>query len=137
LIVKLDDLGFYLKRLSNKPQGRINYWKRLQALLGDGLLVFAPRLMKSLAVIGTVAMFMVGGGILTHGVTLLHHWIENSAEAINHALAFPSFTTGIIASLIDACAGVVAGGVVLLLVLLAQRYYKKIRPNKASSAHSS
>lgn len=137
LIVKLDDLGFYLKRLSNAPEQRANYLKRSQALLGDGLLVFAPRLMKSLAVIGTVAMFMVGGGILTHGIAPLHHWIESSAEAINHALALPTFGASVIASLIDACAGVAAGGVVLVLVTLAQRLYKTIRPSKASSAHSS
>ena len=137
LIVKLDDLGFYLKRLSNTSEQRASYLKRWQAVLGDGLLVFAPRLMKSLAVIGTVAMFMVGGGILTHGIPLLHHGIENSAEAINHALALPSFTTGVIASLIDACAGVVAGGLVLVLVTLAQRLYKTIRPSKASNTHSS
>jgi len=137
LIVKLDDLGFYLKRLSNAPEQRASYLKRSQALLGDGLLVFAPRLMRSLAVIGTVAMFMVGGGILTHGIPPLHHWIESSAEAINHALALPTFGASVIASLIDACAGIVAGGMVLVLVTLAQRIYKKIRPGKASGAHLS
>jgi predicted DNA repair protein MutK len=48
-------------------------------MVGKGLLLAAPRLMKALTVIGTAAMFMVGGGILTHGIPLLHHAIEHRA----------------------------------------------------------
>lgn len=136
LIVKLDDMGFYLKRRSRMPataqqgQGQqgLRGFQRFQALLGDSLLAFAPRLMHSLAVIGTIAMFMVGGGILTHGVPVLHHWIELSADTITHALALPDFIAGVVASVMDAIIGVVAGGVVLLLVTLVQRGVQRLRP---------
>src|SRR6185369_12304196 len=66
LIVKLDDLGLYLL----KKDGR------LVQTLGNALVATAPRLMKALTVIGTVAMFLVGGSILVHGVPPLHHGIE-------------------------------------------------------------
>ena len=64
-IVKLDDLGLYLSQ-------------RLGALrmLGIGILRAAPMLMKTLSILGTAAMFLVGGGILVHGISPLHHWIE-------------------------------------------------------------
>jgi predicted DNA repair protein MutK len=67
-IVKLDDLGLYLAKKSS----------RLLRLIGSGLVSAAPWLMKSLSVVGTVAMFLVGGGILVHGlpVAALHHLAE-------------------------------------------------------------
>jgi predicted DNA repair protein MutK len=59
--VKIDDLGLYLTRLpSDKPQGGMLH------ALGRGLLGAAPVLMKILSVVGTAAMFLVGGGILLH-----------------------------------------------------------------------
>ena len=67
-IVKLDDLGFYLNRVS---QG-----KGIRAWLGKSLITFAPKLMKFLAIVGTAAMFLVGGGIVVHNVPLIHHWVE-------------------------------------------------------------
>ena len=67
-IVKLDDLGFYLER-SSKGVG-------IKAKLGAALVAFAPKLMKLLAVVGTAAMFLVGGGIIVHNVPAIHHLIE-------------------------------------------------------------
>ena len=67
-IVKLDDLGLYLSRLPQKAAHRA--WKQT---LGRWLLQAAPVLMKSLSVLGTAAMFLVGGGILAHGLPFLHH----------------------------------------------------------------
>ncbi len=67
-IVKLDDLGFYLERTSNG--------EGLKAKLGGALVAFAPKLMKMLAVVGTAAMFLVGGGIVVHNVPAIHHLIE-------------------------------------------------------------
>ncbi|WP_159737895.1 DUF808 domain-containing protein [Vibrio atypicus] len=100
-IVKLDDLGFYLER---KNQG-----KGLSASLGRGLIAFAPKLMKILAVVGTAAMFLVGGGIVVHNVPLIHHWIEPIIMDIpNISLAkalFPSLLNGLI--------GLVAGLIVV------------------------
>lgn len=65
-IVKLDDLGM---RLAREGAGAA------RAALGRGILAFAPRLMQFLSVAGTVAMFLVGGGILVHGITPLHHFV--------------------------------------------------------------
>ena len=66
-IVKLDDVGLYLAR-SPGP--------RCRAALGRGIVRAAPWLMKCLSIAGTLAMFLVGGGILTHGIGVLHHAIE-------------------------------------------------------------
>jgi predicted DNA repair protein MutK len=67
-IVKLDDGGLYLTQLQGEGAGR-----RLQRSVGRSILLAAPWLMKALSVAGTVAMFLVGGGIITHGLQPLHH----------------------------------------------------------------
>ncbi len=64
-------------------------------------------MMKSLSVIGTAAMFLVGGGILTHGVPVVHHWIESVTASAGGA----GF---IVPTLLNAVAGIVAGAVVLV-----------------------
>lgn len=69
-IVKLDDLGLWMTRKTS----------RLAQVVGNGILRAAPYMMKSLSVIGTAAMFLVGGGILVHGIAPLHHAIERSAR---------------------------------------------------------
>jgi predicted DNA repair protein MutK len=99
-IVKIDDAGLYLtRRPSASPQGG---W--VQAL-GRGLLWTAPVLMKVLSVAGTAAMFLVGGGILVHGLPFLHH-----------------LTEGLPLSFVwDGLIGVVAGALVLAGVTLEQR----------------
>lgn len=75
IIVKLDDMGYWLA----ERQGA------LAQVMGKGLLVLAPWLMKILSVVGTLAMFLVGGGIVVHGITPLHHAIEHFAAG-QHAL---------------------------------------------------
>lgn len=110
-IVKLDDLGLHL---SCQPTA----WSQT---LGRGILGAAPWLMKSLSVVGTAAMFMVGGGILTHGWPALHH-----ATEIGALWAGP--LQGLVQTLLSALAGVVAGAVVVLLVQLAGR----LRPAKSA-----
>ncbi len=69
-IIKLDDLGLALSRRSNGPTRAI----------GRGILWVAPYLLKFLSIVGTAAMFIVGGGILTHGISMVHetfhHWTE-------------------------------------------------------------
>ena len=104
VIVKLDDMGFYLSGLN----GVKNAGSRQ---LGAFLLWFAPRLMKTLTVVGTAAMFMVGGGIITHGVPLLHHWIESLTEGMGGVLSTLT-STGV-----NIGVGVVLGAVVLLVVM--------------------
>lgn len=102
-IVKLDDLGLYL----DKKSGQVS------RAIGGAILRAAPYLMKSLSVIGTAAMFMVGGGILTHGIPLLEHAVEDVSHA---SAAVPGIgvvlgTLG--TTLLNALFGIVAGGVVL------------------------
>ena len=98
-IVKMDDLGAYLLGKASAAAH----------LVGRALLAAAPRLMKALTVIGTVAMFMVGGGILTHGLPFLHHAIEQLA---GQAGAFAV----VVGLALDIAVGIVAGGLALLLV---------------------
>lgn len=103
-IVKLDDAGLYLsRRPSSFARG-----------LGRGILKAAPWLMKGLSVVGTAAMFLVGGGILAHGIPPLHHGIEGLAE---HAGALG----GLASTLANAVVGVIAGGLVVAVVLGGQR----------------
>ncbi len=114
-IVKLDDLGL---ALSKRASG-------VASAIGRGILCVAPWLMKSLSVIGTAAMFMVGGGILTHGIRAVHHFIENSTH---EALGLPyigAVLGGLLPTLLDAAFGIVAGGVVLALVTLGGRLFKR------------
>src|SRR5450830_669183 len=76
-IVKLDDAGLYLLQLP--VESRL---AKLQHLLGRGILGFAPRIMKSLSVIGNVAMFMVGGGILAHGLHAIDALIQHGVGVL-------------------------------------------------------
>ncbi len=101
-IVKLDDLGLFLSR---KPGA----W---QQSLGGLLLAAAPRLMKALAVVGTAAMFMVGGGILVHGLPPVHHAIEHLAQSVPALPALP----WLVATLGEVLVGIACGAVVLAAV---------------------
>ena len=118
-IVKLDDLGLWLTQRSSSA---------LQSL-GRGIVSAAPWLMKTLSVVGTAAMFLVGGGILVHGVPALHHAVEGVAAV---ALQWPvgGLWQVLVANALNAVIGIVAGAVVLAGVLLVQR----VRGNGASSA---
>lgn len=112
-IVKLDDLGLLLSQKTGALVKRI----------GNGILFVAPWLMKALSVVGTAAMFMVGGGILTHGFSAVHHAILSSAE---FALALPyvgSVLGGLAPTLLDALFGILAGAVILGVVTLAGRVF--------------
>jgi predicted DNA repair protein MutK len=128
LIVKLDDIGLYLKQ---KQGSQALHW--LRQLVGNGLLSFAPRLMKSLTVIGTIAMFLVGGGILTHQLPMAHHWIEEVTMSAGGFAAIGGVLEAILPSLLNILAGVVAGAVVLVSVGTLQKVYAKLKPQKAAS----
>jgi len=106
-IVKLDDAGLYLSQ--RQGQGA---WPRLLRAVGRGLLWIAPHLMKTLSVLGMIAMFLVGGGILVHGIPALHHGIQHLAE-LAHAL--PAAGT-LLPLLANGLVGVVAGALVLAAV---------------------
>ena len=106
-IVKLDDAGLWLSR-------KAAAW---QQALGRGLLWLAPWLMKALSVAGTAAMFLVGGGILTHGAPFLHHAIQHVVEG----LGVSGFARTLVELLGDAIAGILAGIVVVAVVTGIQR----------------
>jgi len=116
-IVKLDDAGLYLSRKTSSA---------LRAL-GNLLLSAAPWLMKSLSVIGTAAMFMVGGGILTHGVPAAHHLLEQLAASAGSLPAIGSVLAVLTAPVLNGLAGIVAGAVVLALVSVASRLYRSVK----------
>jgi len=110
-IVKLDDLGLSLSRGANAAL----------AATGRGILRAAPWLMKFLAVAGTAAMFLVGGGILVHGVHAVGEWIRDTAvdaAAIPGAGAVLGALTPMLA---NAVVGIVAGGLAVLVVKLLGR----------------
>ena len=110
-IVKLDDAGLHLSRSAGA-----HAWAGFKRALGHGILRAAPWLMKALSVAGTAAMFLVGGGILTHGMPWLHHAIEALAQAAGALPAMGGVLALLAPSLGDALVGVVAGGLVLLAV---------------------
>ncbi|WP_423598291.1 DUF808 domain-containing protein [Roseateles sp. MS654] len=106
-IVKLDDAGLWLSR-------KAAAW---QQALGRGLLALAPWLMKALSVAGTAAMFLVGGGILTHGAPFLHHGIEHLVQT----LGVSGFAQTLVELVADAVVGIVAGAVIVAVVTGIQR----------------
>jgi len=132
-IVKLDDGGLYLLRNSSSVSNTSDetlgsrWWRQVQQSLGRGILRTAPYLMKSLTVIGTVAMFMVGGGILTHGISAVHHGIAAISASLASLPVAGKLLELLAPTLLDALFGVVAGAVVLLLVEASQRIWKKLR----------
>ncbi|AVU74932.1 Membrane protein [Pseudomonas sp. E141] len=109
-IVKLDDLGLWL---TQKP----GQWAKS---VGGAILRAAPYMMKGLSVIGTAAMFLVGGGILTHGVPVVHHWIEGVTASAGGA----GF---IVPLLLNAVAGIVAGALVLAGVMVVGKVWKALK----------
>lgn len=117
-IVKLDDLGLHL---SARPGQGV--WAQTRRSLGSGLLHAAPWLMKVLAVLGTAAMFLVGGGILVHGLGPVHHGVQALLAGV---LATP-WLHSVLSGMADALVGVVAGGLVLLAVTGAQRARRYFR----------
>ena len=112
-IVKLDDAGIYLSRLPGE-----GFFVSLKRRIGRGILIAAPWLMKFLSIAGTAAMFLVGGGILTHGIPVVHQWIEQAAQ-IAGTLA------GVAAMFADGVFGIAAGAAVLAGVTLATKIFRK------------
>jgi predicted DNA repair protein MutK len=99
-IVKLDDLGLYLVRTG----------RGVSAVIGRGLLQAAPVLMRVLSVVGTAAMFLVGGGILSHGLPALHHRIQQWSQAAGAVLG--GVGEALLPMLVNGVVGVAAGAVV-------------------------
>ncbi len=109
-IVKLDDAGVWLCRRGGEGQ-RI----RIKQATGRAILAAAPILMKALSSAGLVAMFLVGGGILTHGLPFLHGPLEHMTDGLGGIGGL------LLTGLANAIVGMVAGALVLSAVTLAQR----------------
>jgi predicted DNA repair protein MutK len=105
-IVKIDDFGLYLSRRATSGA----------RALGKAILRGAPWLMKALSVAGTAAMFLVGGGILVHGMRPLRQAIEQIGESLQGSAG------SIAALLFDGVTGVAAGAIALGAVALVQRF---------------
>ncbi|WP_170249636.1 DUF808 domain-containing protein [Acinetobacter geminorum] len=120
MIVKIDDLGLYLTEQSTS----------FKQTIGRGLLAFAPILMKLLSIVGTIAMFLVGGGIINHTIPLLHHLTEDTVDHVETIPAVGNIIGALTPTLINFGIGLVAGAIVLLIVSLI----KKMWPKKASGS---
>lgn len=110
-IVKLDDAGLYL---STKRQAATR-------ALGRFLLVAAPKLMKFLSIAGTIAMFMVGGGILTHGISGAHGLIHAAAQVLGEIPMIGGTAGFLTPLLLDALTGVLAGTLLVVVLTVAKR----------------
>lgn len=117
-IVKVDDAGLYLIQ-SAKDQNSLG--ATLKNFLGQGLLAFAPKLMKTLTIVGTIAMFMVGGGILMHGIPGAETYVHHIAEGMHNIVA-----TTLLPMFAGALIGVISGGLLVFFFTLT----KKILPSK-------
>ncbi|MCM5678152.1 DUF808 domain-containing protein [Schlegelella sp. S2-27] len=115
-IVKLDDAGLYLSRRAGA--------RFLQAL-GRGIVVAAPYLMKGLSIAGTAAMFLVGGGILVHGVPAAHHLVEAVAHVAGNVPVVGTALKAIAPMLLDGVAGILAGGLVLAVVSAVKPLWRR------------
>ncbi|EOC1347841.1 DUF808 domain-containing protein [Cronobacter turicensis] len=105
VIVKLDDMGYWLAdKRSALARG-----------VGKGLLVTAPWLMKALSILGTVAMFLVGGGIVVHGIAPLHHAIEHWAQGLG------GLGAAVMPTVLNLVLGFIIGALVLAVVTLIGR----------------
>jgi len=112
-IVKLDDAGLYL--MQSKKAGTVGDFSRWFGLF---ILNACPYLMKGLSIVGTAAMFLVGGGILVHGIPSAHHLVESASHLISTVPAVGHLLLMILPSLINALAGILAGLLFFLLINL-------------------
>src|SRR5690606_9825538 len=118
-IVKLDDFGLYLSRAASSATRAI----------GTGILRAAPWLMKGLAVAGTAAMFLVGGGILVHGVHAVAEWVADAAVDAAEVPGIGAVLGALTPMLLNAAIGILAGAAVVVLMTL----FKRLRGSRAAA----
>lgn len=104
LIVKMDDAGLHLMKTDSTAKQQV----------GKLLLATAPKLMKFLSIAGTVAMFLVGGGILVHGISFLHHQVQHWAE-------LSGIFSGLTNMIMNGLAGLVIGVVIVAIMSIVTR----------------
>lgn len=121
-IVKIDDGGLALIK-----EKSTSIWGKFKRGLGRFMISFAPRLMKFLAVAGTIAMWLVGGSLITHGVYSMHDFIASAAEFSATMPFIGNMLTVITPMFIDLVVGFFLGAVLVFIELL----YKKISNKSA------
>ena len=113
-IVKIDDVGLHMMEKEGAFIQKV----------GKVLLSAAPKLMKFLSIAGTLAMFLVGGGILVHGIKFLYHGVEDIAHLTG---IFASFTT----ALLNGVIGFIIGAAIVAILTVVN----KMRNKDESAAH--
>lgn len=119
-IVKMDDAGINL--IQNKAQSAMGSLKRS---VGNALLWIAPRLMKTLSIVGTAAMFLVGGGILLHGIPHAETYLHHFAEMLNPVAGIGGILAAITPTLANGLLGLLAGGIIVAIVTLGMKIMGK------------
>jgi hypothetical protein len=125
LIVKIDDAGLYLQQ-----KAAAGAWGRITGRAGAGLVKAAPTLMKLLSAAGTIAMFMVGGGILVHGIPGIAPAVEGLAAAAGRWPGGAKTLEPLVSILANAALGAAAGAFLYAAVSLASAALKRFRPPK-------
>ena len=115
-IVKLDDAGLYLSR--RRGEG---FWTHNLRRLGLVLVSAAPKLMKLLTIVGTAAMFMVGGGILTHGLHWVSEQITHVANWVGSLAVAGPVLAALTPTLLNALFGILAGAIAVALMSMVAR----------------
>ncbi|GLX82703.1 DUF808 domain-containing protein [Thalassotalea eurytherma] len=119
-IVKIDDAGLHLVEKSEHGSK-----STLLNLIGKGMLAFAPKLMKTLTVVGTIAMLLVGGGIFTHGIPALHHLVELSSDTIETLPTIGHFLSQLSTVLINMTLGFIVGAIIYFVIEIIQKLKAK------------
>ena len=113
-IVRMDDVGSWLMAKSSSAA----------KALGRGLIAFTPWLMKGLSIVGTAAMFMVGGSLLVHGIAPIEHWLHESIVPIG----------GLVAMVVPVLVHVVVGAIIGGLVVVCVELWHKLRGQSHAKA---
>ncbi len=129
-IVKLDDLGLYL--IESTRAGRLS---KFRVGCGHAILAAAPFLMKFLSIAGTAAMFLVGGGIVAHGIPALHHWVEELVHGVEQWKLLGWLLAPLTEMLVHGLIGVLIGTLVLIVVIGCQAAYRFFFHGANSKAH--
>ncbi len=120
-IVRMDDVGLHL--IMGKAR---TAWGKIKRFIGRGILIFAPILMKTLTIVGTAAMFLVGGGILVHGFHDIGEGFLHFSQSLK-SLPLGGFWAAITPTILNGLFGIIAGGVLVLLFKLITPIYTKFK----------
>lgn len=110
-IVKIDDAGLYLLKTKANTA-----WVGSKRFIGRALLRISPVLMKTLTIVGTAAMFLVGGGILLHGIPQSHAIIERVEAYVHQTGEIGNMLAAIVPTLLNGIFGVIAGAILVLII---------------------